>query len=92
MLQNMFIGSVTHGNWWGVKKPVFGRAFLLGRFAHFQVTPVQKLSNSVRLIADILFASPSEANHLPAAAGASLRVSSSVADIRLTIFMPDPRA
>ena len=33
----------------------------------------------------------SEANHLPAAAGASLRVSSSVADIRLTIFLPDPR-
>jgi len=29
--------------------------------------------------------------HLPAAAGASLRVSSSVADIRFTIFMPDPR-
>ena len=27
--------------------------------------------------------------HLPAAAGASLRVSSSVADIRLTIFLPD---
>ena len=28
-------------------------------------------------------------NHLPAVAGASLRVSSSVADNRLTIFMPD---
>jgi hypothetical protein len=46
----------------------------LGRFAHFQVTPVQKLCNSVRLIEVILFASLSEANHLPAAAGASLRV------------------
>jgi len=41
--------------WWGILKPVFGRAFLLGRFAHFQVTPVQKLSNPIRLIEDILF-------------------------------------
>jgi len=26
--------SVAHGNWWGIKKPVFGWAFLLGFSNH----------------------------------------------------------